>query len=428
MNGVSLGSANWLAREGGVKWYCCHLSWASGYLCPRSACWKVELSLLLGLWLPRSQGEGSHWGSSLTIPRLTAMALPPPLGPRLLSEPLNHPPGGLRELDMAGCTICPASGEERNRLPTPSSSEDPAGGKHCEHLSSGQEVLEAEQDSLALCLLGLGLRLQDREQGLGPWASARSRMGQLQADLRGAAERVDALLAFGEGLAQRSEPRARASLEQVLRALRAHRGSIFRRLWWLQAQLVSSSLVFEEANPLDQDLEVEGDLDGPGPGGVWGPWAPSSYPSPAELEWDPAGDVGRLRPLGQKTAWTPGARCELCGHRGPQSGGQGLEDMLMSGFNHWKHLAGHQRCSLLQKSQDKKQASPNLQDVMLEVDPGAPPPASGHCLTFLLLLLFLFLVGVTLLLPPSGGSCCCPARLARTPYLVLSYVNGPPPI
>nr|XP_025710296.1 nesprin-4 isoform X4 [Callorhinus ursinus] len=246
MNGVSLGSANWLAREGGVKWYCCHLSWASGYLCPRSACWKVELSLLLGLWLPRSQGEGSHWGSSLTIPRLTAMALPPPLGPRLLSEPLNHPPGGLRELDMAGCTICPASGEERNRLPTPSSSEDPAGGKHCEHLSSGQEVLEAEQDSLALCLLGLGLRLQDREQGLGPWASARSRMGQLQAlqaDLRGAAERVDALLAFGEGLAQRSEPRARASLEQVLRALRAHRGSIFRRLWWLQAQLVSSSLV-----------------------------------------------------------------------------------------------------------------------------------------------------------------------------------------
>nr|XP_012416493.1 PREDICTED: nesprin-4 isoform X2 [Odobenus rosmarus divergens] len=288
------------------------------------------------------------------------MALPPPLGPRLPSEPLNHPPGGLRELDIAGCTICPASGEERIRLdqaqklgqdaldppqhfqggwrgtepaagplrlPTPSSSEDPAGGKHCE--------------------------------------------------------------------------------------------------------------VFEEANPLDQDLEVEGDLDGPGPGGVWGPWAPSSYPTPAELEWDPAGDVGGLRPLGQKTAWTPGARCELCGHRGPQSGGQGLEvrdtslspqDMLMSGFNHWKHLAGHRRCSLLQKSQDKKQASPNLQDVMLEVDPGAPPLASGHCLTLLLLLLFLFLVGVTLLLPPSGGSCCCPARLARTPYLVLSYVNGPPPI
>lgn len=66
----------------------------------------------------------------------------------------------------------------------------------------------------------------------------------LQADLCGAAERIDALLAFGEGLAQRSEPQARASLEQVLRALRAHRGSIFRRLWWLQAQLVSSSLVW----------------------------------------------------------------------------------------------------------------------------------------------------------------------------------------
>ncbi|XP_059238593.1 nesprin-4 isoform X2 [Mustela nigripes] len=399
------------------------------------------------------------------------MALPPPLGPRPPSEPLNHPPGAPREPDIGGFTLCPASEERLRpdqaqklgqdsldppqhlqgglggtepaagplRLPAPTSSEDAAAAKHCEHLSSGQEVLEAEQDSLALCLLGLGLRLQDLERGLGPWASAQSRMGQLQAlqaDLRGAAERIDALLAFGEGLAQRSEPQARASLEQVLRALRAHRSSIFRRLWWLQAQLV-----FEEASPLDQDLEVEGDLDGPGPGGIWGPWTPSSYPTPAELEWDPAGDVGGLRPLWQKTAWTPGAPCELCGHRGPQGRGQGLEfsqgphtsvspqDMLMSGFSHWKHLAGQRRRSLLRKSQDKKRASPNLQGVMLEVDPGAPPPASGHSLILLLLLLlFLLLVGATLLLPPSGGSCCSSARLAGTPYLVLSYVNGPPPI
>ncbi|XP_059007307.1 nesprin-4 isoform X5 [Mustela lutreola] len=207
------------------------------------------------------------------------MALPPPLGPRPPSEPLNHPPGAPREPDIGGFTLCPASEERLRpdqaqklgqdsldppqhlqgglggtepaagplRLPAPTSSEDAAAAKHCEHLSSGQEVLEAEQDSLALCLLGLGLRLRDLERGLGPWASAQSRMGQLQAlqaDLRGAAERIDALLAFGEGLAQRSEPQARASLEQVLRALRAHRSSIFRRLWWLQAQLVSSSLVW----------------------------------------------------------------------------------------------------------------------------------------------------------------------------------------
>ncbi|XP_049477908.1 nesprin-4 isoform X4 [Panthera uncia] len=425
------------------------------------------------------------------------MALPPPLGPRFPSEPLNYPAGAPRELDIARCTICPASGEKRIRpkqaqklgqdsldppehfqgglrgtepaagplrLPAPSSSEDPAGGRHREHLISGQEVLEAEQDSLSLCLLGPGLRLQDLEQGLGPWASAQSGMVQLQAlqaDLCGAAERVDALLAFGEGLAQRSEPQARASLEQVLRALRAHRDGIFRRLWWLQAQLVSYSLVwptlavptqgtnsttpvtlssdqvFEEASTLDQDLEVEGDLDGPGPGGAWGPWAPSSLPTPAELEWDPAGDVGGLRPLGRKTAWTPGAPCELCGHRVPEGRGQGLEnshtfispqDMLMSGFSHRKHLAGQRRRSLVRKPQDKKQASPNLQDVMLEVDPGAPPPASRWSLTFLILFLFLLLVGATLLLPPSGGSCCSPARLARTPHLVLSYVNGPPPV
>ncbi|XP_029781829.1 nesprin-4 isoform X3 [Suricata suricatta] len=265
------------------------------------------------------------------------MVLPPPLGPRLPSEPLSHPPGAPRELDIAGCTICPASGEKRIRpeeaqklgqdsldppehfqgglrgtepaagalrWPAPTSRDDPAGGRHREHLISGQEVLEAEQDSLSLRLLGLGLRLQDLEQGLAPWASAQSGMVQLQ--------------------------------------------------------------VFEEANTLDQDLEVEGDLDGPGPGGAWGPWAPSSLPTPAELEWDPAGDVGGLRPLGRKTAWIPGAPCELCGHRIPQGRGQGLEDMLMSGFSHRKHLACQRRCSLLQKPQDKKQASPNLQEVMLE--------------------------------------------------------------
>lgn len=66
----------------------------------------------------------------------------------------------------------------------------------------------------------------------------------LQTDLRGAAERIDALLAFGEGLAQRSEPQAWASLQQLLRALRAHRDTIFRQLWRLQAQLVSYSLVW----------------------------------------------------------------------------------------------------------------------------------------------------------------------------------------
>lgn len=66
----------------------------------------------------------------------------------------------------------------------------------------------------------------------------------LQADLRGTAERVDALLAFSERLAQQSEPQAWASLQQVLRALGAHRDSIFWRLWRLQAQLVSYSLVW----------------------------------------------------------------------------------------------------------------------------------------------------------------------------------------
>uniref|UniRef100_A0A8C3YDI8 Spectrin repeat containing nuclear envelope family member 4 n=1 Tax=Catagonus wagneri TaxID=51154 RepID=A0A8C3YDI8_9CETA len=370
------------------------------------------------------------------------MALPPPLDPRSPSEPFSHPPGAPRELDAAGYTICPASGKERirseqaqklgqdsldppehfqgrprgteptsglPRLPTPASHED-SGSRPI----SGWEVLEAEQDSLHLYLLGLGLLLRDLERGLGPWASARRGMVQLQAlqaDLRGTAERLDALLMFGEGLVQRSEPQAQASLEQVLRAFRTHRDSIFRQLWRLQAQLVSYSLVYEEASTLEQDLEVEGDSDGPGPGGVWGPWAPSSLPTPAELEWDPAGDIGGLGPLGRRTAWTSRAPCELCGHRGPQGRGQWLEDMLMSGLSHRKHLAGHRRRSLLRKSRVTS------------------APTSRRPLTILLLLLLLLLlVGATLLLPMSAGSCCSPARLARTPYLVLSYVNGPPPI
>lgn len=302
------------------------------------------------------------------------MALPPPLDPRPTSEPFSHPPGAPRELDAAGYAICPASGKERIRSeqaqklgqdtldppepfqgglrgtePTPTSHEDSAGAKCRERPISGWEVLEAEQDSLHLCLLGLGLLLQDLDRGLAPWASTRRGMVQLQtlqADLRGTAEHLDALLVFGEGLVQRSEPQAQASLEQVLRAFRAHRDSIFRQLWRLQAQLVSYSL-----------------------------------------------------------------------------------DMLRSGLSHRKHFAGHRRRSLLQKSRDKmRQASPDLQDMLLEVDPGASAPTSRRPLTFLLLLLLLLLVGATLLLPTSEGSCCSPARLARTPYLVLSYVNGPPPI
>nr|XP_042087316.1 nesprin-4 [Ovis aries] len=390
------------------------------------------------------------------------MARPPPLGPRSPSEPFSHPPGAPRELDATGDTICIASGEESirseqaqklgqdsldppehfqggprglepvadlPRLPAPSSLEESAGAKNLEHPISSREVLQADQDSLHLCLLGLGLWLQDLERGLGPCVSAQSRMVQLQADLR-----VE--------LAQRSEPQTRAALEQLLKAFRAHQDSIFRQLWRLQAQLVSTSLVLEEASTLEQDLEFEGDSDGPGPGGVWGPWAPSSLPTPAELEWDPAGDVGDLEPLGRRTARMPGAPCELCGHRGPQSRGQSLEvragthtslppqDMLMSGLSHRKHIASHRRQPLLWKSRDRmRQASPSLQDVMLEAHPGVPTPSSRRPLTFFhLLLLFLFLVGITLFLPMSGGSCCSPSQLIRTPYLELSYVNGPPPM
>ncbi|KAM5236331.1 nesprin-4 [Ctenodactylus gundi] len=353
--------------------------------------------------------------------------------PRGLSTSLTSRPGQAQDsLDFpeyfqGGLTDSePATGPPKTSAR--SSHEEPAGNKHHEHPISGQELLQAEQDSLQLCLLGLSLRLQDLEQGLGPWTLAQSRMAQLQvlqAELRGAAERVDALLAFGEGLAQQSEPRAWASLEQILRALGSHRDTIFRRLWQLQAQMVSYSLVFEKANMLDQDLEAEGDSDEPGP------WRPSNVPTPAELEWDPAADVGGLEPLGQTTAHVPGAPCELCGQRGPQGWGRGLEDALVPGLSRRKYLGGHQRRSLLRRPQDKKrQMSPSVQEMTLEEDPGAPAPMLRRRLAFLLIAfpLFLLLLGATVLLPTSGGSCCSHARLARTPYLVLSYVNGLPPI
>ncbi|XP_075841654.1 nesprin-4 [Microtus pennsylvanicus] len=386
------------------------------------------------------------------------MALSPALGHGLSSEPLSQPHGAPRELDVAGWTIMPAEETNRSeqaqaslgppehvtgelkdtepassapRLPLASSHEHQDGGKRREHAVSGLEVLETEQDSLHLCLLGLSFQLQDLEQGLGSWTLAHSRMVQLQAlqaELRGAAERVDALLAFGEGLAERSEPRAWASLERVLRALGTHRDTIFQRLWQLQAQLISYSLVLEKANLLDQDLEVEGDSDGPTPGGIWGPWAPSTYPTPAELEWDPAGDVGGLGPSGKKISRIPGVPCELCGYRGPQDSGQGLEDLLTLGLGHRKHLAAHHRRRLRKPQDQKRQASPSPPDVMLEVDPGVPASASRRPLTLFFLLLFFLLVGATLLLPLSGVPCCSHARLARTPHLVLSYVNGLPPI
>ncbi|XP_047294307.1 nesprin-4 isoform X8 [Homo sapiens] len=208
------------------------------------------------------------------------MALSLPLGPRLGSEPLNHPPGAPREADIVGCTVCPASGEES---------------------TSPEQAQTLGQDSL------------------GP-------PEHFQGGPRG------------------NEPAAH----------------------------------------------------------------PPRWSTPSSYE-DPAG----------------GKHCEEA------DTSHSRQDMLESGLGHQKRLARHQRHSLLRKPQDKKrQASPHLQDVRLEGNPGAPDPASRQPLTFLLILflLFLLLVGAMFLLPASGGPCCSHARIPRTPYLVLSYVNGLPPV
>ncbi|XP_063108699.1 nesprin-4 isoform X2 [Cavia porcellus] len=237
------------------------------------------------------------------------MSLSSSLNPKLPSEPFSHPPGAPREPEVDQCTICPELGEETIRPEQAQDSLDPS-----EYFHGGPRGTEPAANAPRTPAPS------SHEETAG------SKVHEaLQAELRGAAERVDSLLAFGEGLVQRSEPMAWASLEQILRTLRAYRHTIFRRLWQLQAQLVSYSLVFEKANTLDRDLEVEGDSDGPGLGGVWGSWAPSNLLTPAELEWDPAADVGDLGVLGQKTAQAPGIPCELCGQRGPRGRGQSLE-------------------------------------------------------------------------------------------------------
>ncbi|CAO2625970.1 Syne4, partial [Lemmus lemmus] len=385
----------------------------SGFLGPGS-CWKgwSQAGLLRKKHGGLAEKEKLTRCPHLTGPQSTAMALSPALGHGLSLEPLNHPLGAPRELDVAGCTIMPAEETNSFRSEQAQASLGPP-----EHVIG--ELKDTEPTSSAP---RLPLASSHEHQDGGKRCEA------LQAELRGAAERVDALLAFGEGLAERSEPRAWASLERVLRALGTHRDTIFQRLWQLQAQLISYSLVLEKANLLDQDLEVEGDSDGPTPGGIWGPWAPSSYPTPAELEWDPAGDVGGLGPSGKKISWIPGVPCELCGYRGPQGSGQGLEDLLTLGLSHRKHLAAHHRRRLRKPQDKKRQASSRPPAVMLEVDHGVPASASRRPLTLFFLLLFFLLVGATLLLPLSGVPCCSHARLARTPYLVLSYVNGLPPI
>ncbi|KAL6035095.1 hypothetical protein STEG23_027289 [Scotinomys teguina] len=208
----------------------------------------------------------------LTVPKSTAMVLPPSLGHGFPSEPLIHPLGAPGEQDMAGCTVCPVPGEDTSRSEQAQASLGPP-----EHITG---------------------ELKDTEPATSP---------------------------------------ARLPLASS----RGHQDGGKR------------CEVLEKANLLDRDLEIEGDSDGPAPGGIWGPWAPSTLPTPAELEWDPAGDVGGLGPSGQKISRIPGAPCELCGYRGPQGSGQGLEDK-------------------------KRQASPSPPDVMLEMDHGANKGKNGR--------------------------------------------------
>ncbi|XP_028922287.1 nesprin-4 [Ornithorhynchus anatinus] len=156
-----------------------------------------------------------------------------------------------------------------------------AGHKRLKHLVSRRELFDGEEEGARLGLAELALRLSDVEHFSG--GSARQKVARLQSfrsDVQRVAKRVDAVLAAGEGLMQRSDPRDAVALEEALRALSGQCQTVFGRLAQLQGRLVSHSLVFEDSWLPEWDSEGEEC----GAGGGRGP--------PEELEWDPAGDVG----------------------------------------------------------------------------------------------------------------------------------------
>ncbi|XP_006867469.1 PREDICTED: nesprin-4 [Chrysochloris asiatica] len=270
-----------------------------------------------------------------------ALSLPP--DPTPLSEPPVHPRGAPMELDVAGDTTCSASAE---RIRPGQDSLDPL-----EHFQGGLRGAESATSAPRFPT---------------PFSYEDTAGGRHYEHLISGCEQQSgeyAYLTWIEAWDLGYQPSGMVQLQV---------GGREAKMW-----------VFEETDRPDQDMEADGDSDGL-----------VGLTTPAELEWDPAGDLGLLS---QKAAWTPGTPCELCGHRSSQVRGQDLEHKNM-------------------------QASLSPQDVIQKVDLGTPAQESTWPLIFFL---FLFLLCAILLL--AGGLCSFHTRLTRTPYLVLSYVNGAPP-
>ncbi|XP_038623483.1 nesprin-4 [Tachyglossus aculeatus] len=366
-----------------------------------------------------------------------------------------------------------------------------AGHKRLKHLVSRRELFDGEEEGARMGLAELALRLSEVEHFSG--GSARQKVARLQAfrsDVQRVAQRVDSVLAAGEGLMQRSAPRDAVALEEALRALSGQCHAVFGRLARLQGRLVSHSLVFEDSWLPEWDSEGEECGAGRGP--------------PEELEWDPAGDVGgstspddedssfHSGKSGPEADWVwasgspgqmetgtadafptgaasgptqPTATASLgpLQHCPPQDGGSDPAGLSPAPFpspvgagpavvrnrgppglgvetgrvENWLRTttAGRQRCSPPESQALKMQPGSRAPDeVALQIEMGsvAGPPSpprrgrAGPGPGLLLLLLLLLLSALWFLLRQRGPDCTL-HRPAWTPGLVLRYVNGPPP-
>nr|XP_020642790.1 nesprin-4 [Pogona vitticeps] len=189
-----------------------------------------------------------------------------------------------------------------------------------QHFVTQWEEFETEREALRLWLTELSLRLMDVEHfSGGTLLEKMTRLQAFQEDVQANAERMDRLLAQGERLIQKSQPEDAELLEEELQDLSGFCQEIFFRVFCFWQQLVSLSLVFEDAWLSDGERDPESScfteeslaLDGQREAGApWPPLAPLGRPTPEEdpplchahqvpkfggaleLEWDPSVDVG----------------------------------------------------------------------------------------------------------------------------------------
>uniref|UniRef100_A0ABM5ERJ1 Nesprin-4 isoform X3 n=1 Tax=Pogona vitticeps TaxID=103695 RepID=A0ABM5ERJ1_9SAUR len=209
--------------------------------------------------------------------------------------------------------------------------------RRLKHFVTQWEEFETEREALRLWLTELSLRLMDVEHfSGGTLLEKMTRLQAFQEDVQANAERMDRLLAQGERLIQKSQPEDAELLEEELQDLSGFCQEIFCRVFCFWQQLVSLSLVFEDAWLSDGERDPESScfteeslaLDGQREAGApWPPLAPLGRPTPEEdpplchahqvpkvggaleLEWDPSVDVGSTSSRDEEDSSSSSSSC-----------------------------------------------------------------------------------------------------------------------